>query len=315
MDILVVAKKFTGKPGRIVKKEVTAKEIISLYSKHLNISTVSALIMPATSIIAGAVMGKVILDDIKNLGLEVIDSDDADANQKSYTESKANVIDKKTLISSNLKYDNPIFSGVFSNKIQFTSLLKNLPSDDSDIVICDQKLAHSIYGVTITNPGVYLAENNFVVTANKFSEGKLEKLRTDILETFSNLGASRISVKDLTNTSLEASTQLSKELNKNAANLKISLTKNLDFDFTVEYNASNSSIDLDRARKSVRGLDCAPELAQTAEHLISKPGTVSKIKKMVHLDISFGMKPELISVSQGSYQGGYNRSFAVDIEF
>lgn len=312
MDILVVAKNFTEKPGRLVKTEVTVKKIMSSFSaKTLSISAVSALI-PGPSIAAGAVMGKALIDVINKLGLEVLE---AGANSSSYIERKANVVNKKTLLDSNIKYDNPIFSGVFSNKTQYTSLLKNLPSDDSDIVICDPKLAYTIYGVTVPRPGVYLAENHFVVAANKFSEGKLEKLRIAILETFSNLGASRISVKDLTNTSLEANTNHSKEFIKNAANLDISLSKKLDFDFTVEYNSSNATIDPVRAKKAVLGLDCAPELAQAAEHLIAKPGSTSKIKKMIQLDISFGMKSELVSVFQGSYQGGYNRSFAVDIDF
>lgn len=257
-------------------------------------------------------MGKALIDAINKLGLEVLE---VGANSSSYIERKANVVDKKTLLSSSLKYDDPIFSGVFLNKTQYTSLLKNLPSDDSDIVICDPKLAYTIYGVTVPYPGVYLAENHFVVAANKFSEGKLERLRTAILETFSNLGASRISVKDLTSTNMEASTTLSKEIIKNAEKLDISFSKKLDFDFTVEYNPSNSSIDPTRAKKAVLDLDCAPELAQAAKHLISKPGTTSKIKKMVHLDISFGMKADLISVFQGSYQGGYIRNFAVEIDF
>ena len=312
MDILVVAKNFTEKPGRLVKTEVTVKKIMSSFSaKTLGISAVSALI-PGASIAAGAVMGKALIDAINKLGLEVLE---VGANSSSYIERKANVVDKKTLLSSSLKYDDPIFSGVFLNKTQYTSLLKNLPSDDSDIVICDPKLAYTIYGVTVPYPGVYLAENHFVVAANKFSEGKLERLRTAILETFSNLGASRISVKDLTSTNMEASTTLSKEIIKNAEKLDISFSKKLDFDFTVEYNPSNSSIDPTRAKKAVLGLDCAPELAQAAKHLISKPGTTSKIKKMVHLDISFGMKADLISVFQGSYQGGYIRNFAVEIDF
>jgi len=315
VDILVVAKNFTEKPGRLVKTEVTVKKIMSSFSaKALGISAASAFI-PGASIAVGAVMGKAILDAINKLGLEVLDAGEAGANSSSHIERKANVIDKKTLLSSNLKYDNPIFSGVFSNKTQYTSLLKNLPSDDSDIVICDPKLAYSIYGVTVPQPGVYLAQKHLVFAANKFSEGKLERLRTAILETFSNLGASRISVKDLTNTNLEASTNISKELIKNAANLDISLSKKLDFDFTIEYNSNNLPIDLTRAKKAVLGLDCTPELSQAAEHLISKPGTISKIKKMVHLDISFGMKAELVSVFQGSYQGGYNRNFAVEIDF
>lgn len=312
MDILVVAKNFTEKPGRLVKTEVTVKKIMSSFSaKTLGISAVSALI-PGASIAAGAVMGKALIDAINKLGLEVLE---VGANSSSYIERKANVVDKKTLLSSSLKYDDPIFSGVFLNKTQYISLLKNLPSDDSDIVICDPKLAYTIYGVTVPYPGVYLAENHFVVAANKFSEGKLERLRTAILETFSNLGASRISVKDLTSTNMEASTTLSKEIIKNAEKLDISFSKKLDFDFTVEYNPSNSSIDPTRAKKAVLDLDCAPELAQAAKHLISKPGTTSKIKKMVHLDISFGMKADLISVFQGSYQGGYIRNFAVEIDF
>ena len=296
MDILVVAKNFTEKPGRLVKAEVNVKKIMSSFSaKTLGISAVSALI-PGASIAAGAVMGKALIDAINKLGLEVLE---VGANSSSYIERKANVVDKKTLLSSSLKYDDPIFSGVFLNKTQYTSLLKNLPSDDSDIVICDPKLAYTIYGVTVPHPGVYLAETHFVVAANKFSEGKLERLRTAILETFSNLGASRISVKDLTSTNMEASTTLSKEIIKNAEKLDISFSKKLDFDFTVEYNPSNSSIDPTRAKKAVLDLDCAPELAQAAKHLISKPGTISKIKKMVHLDISFGMKAELVSVFQG----------------
>ena len=315
MDILVVAKNFTEKPGRLVKAEVTVKKIMSSFSvKALGISAASAFI-PGASIAAGALMGKAIIDNINKLGLEVLDTSKAGANSSSYIERKANVVDKKTLLSSSLKYDDPIFSGVFLNKTQYTSLLKNLPSDDSDIVICDPKLAYTIYGVTVPYPGVYLAENHFVVAANKFSEGKLERLRTAILETFSNLGASRISVKDLTSTNMEASTTLSKEIIKNAEKLDISFSKKLDFDFTVEYNPSNSSIDPTRAKKAVLGLDCAPELAQAAKHLISKPGTISRIQKMVHLDISFGMKADLISVFQGSYQGGYNRNFAVEIDF
>ena len=312
MDILVVAKNFTEKPGRLVKTEVTVKKIMSSFSaKTLGISAVSALI-PGASIAAGAVMGKALIDAINKLGLEVLE---VGANSSSYIERKANVVDKKTLLSSSLKYDDPIFSGVFLNKTQYTTLLKNLPSDDSDIVICDPKLAYTIYGVTVPHPGVYLAETHFVVAANKFSEGKLERLRTAILETFSNLGASRISVKDLTSTNMEASTTLSKEIIKNAEKLDISFSKKLDFDFTVEYNPSNSSIDPTRAKKAVLDLDCAPELAQAANHLIFKPGSTSKIKKMVHLDISFGMKADLISVFQGSYQGGYIRNFAVEIDF
>ncbi|WP_125828571.1 hypothetical protein [Pseudomonas weihenstephanensis] len=312
MDILIVTKKHAGEPGRIKNKAS------SLYSKEslllLGAGAVSIL-NPATAGVFGGLLGKKLGDSLKRLNLNIPNPREEVSNSKSFIEMKANVIDKKTLVGSGLKYNDEIFSGVFLNKTQYEFMVKNLPSDDSDLVICDPSIAYSIYGVSVSQPGVYIAENNFVVPANNFSGGKLERVRVAILETFSNLGASRISVKDVTDSNIDMKTVLSKDLFKNSVNLGISHSKKLEFDFSVGYNASNSSVDLARAKKAVLGLDCVPELSQVAQHLILKPGSTSNIRKTVSLDISFGVKTELVSVFQGSYEGGYNRKFSVEIDF
>ena len=307
MDILIVGKHFIGKPGRIVKNEITLKDIASSIAdakilpsswSEAALSLVNPLLGPTAN------LGRAIYDSMSKMGLDVMD-----------TGIKGNVIDKKTLRSAGLGYDDPLFQGVFSNKIQYTTLVKNLPSDDSEIVICDPQLAQAIYGGAAPNPGVYLAEKNNIIAASKFSEGRLERLRVGILEAFSNLGASRIYVKDLTDTSFKAETELPKELVKNAANLSISFSKKLDFDFSVDYNKVQLKISTERARRALEFLRCAPELAQTVEHLIANPGAINRIRKTVSLDISFGMKAEVVSIFQGAYAGGYNRKFAVEIDF
>jgi len=307
MDILIVGKHFIGKPGRIVNNEVTLKDIASSIADAKILPTSwgeAALTLFNPLLGPTATLGKAIYNSIEKMGLDIVE-----------TGIKVNVIDKKTLLSAGVGYDNPLFQGVFSNKIQFNTLIKNLPSDDSEIVICDPQLAQSIYGAPVPQPGVYLAEKNNVIAASKFSEGRLERLRVAILEAFSNLGASRIYVKDLTDVTLKAESELPKELVKNAANLNISFSKKLDFDFSVDYNRNNLTTSPETAKRALQFLRCAPELAQTVEHLIANPKAISKIRKTVSLDISFGMRAEVVSIFQGSYAGGYNRKFAVEIDF
>jgi hypothetical protein len=307
MDILVVAKTFTGKPGRIVDNEITFKDIAaSVADAKLLPSTWGEAAMSIFSPFAVPTVNisKAIYESVSKSGLAIVDAD-----------IQGNVINKKTLLSAKVDYDNPLFQGVFSNKTQYSTLVKNLPSDDSDIIICDPPLAQAIYAATVSQPGVYLAEKNNVIAASKFSEGRLERLRVAILQAFSSLGASRIYVKDMTDITFNAESELPEELVKNAANLKISFSKKLDFDFSVEYNKDNLDIRPENAKEALLFLRCAPELAQTVEHLIANPKAINKIRKTVSLDISFGMKAEVISIFQGAFAGGYNRKFAVEVDF
>lgn len=72
------------------------------------------------------------------------------------------VISKKTILDGGVEYDNEIFRGLFKLKEQFELIIKNMASDDSEIIICHTDSACQSLGIEQLDIGIY--------TLNKFHE-------------------------------------------------------------------------------------------------------------------------------------------------
>lgn len=226
-----------------------------------------------------------------------------------------NAIDKKTIMECYISHDDSLFKGIFSSKKQYELLLKNLPSDDSDIFIGGIEHVRAIFQDSRITSGVHFLHGEKLVNSTDFSRSVLENLRAAIIDIFSKLGAKKIKITDTTNINLTTDISISKEIVLLAPHLGLDLKKTTRFSIDAILNGVRTE-HTDALIPHIRTqLNHAPELLKLAEHAALNPSALVSIEKEITLDIAFGMNANLLSLFQGAFKGGYERAFTVNINF
>jgi hypothetical protein len=220
-----------------------------------------------------------------------------------------NAIDKKTILESSISHDDSLFNGIFSSKKQYELLVKNLPSNDSDIFIGGIKDACAIFHNSHITSGIYFLHEEKLIKATDFSRSVFEDLRVAIIDVFSKLGAKQINITDTTESGGSAAISISKEITSLGPQLNLDFKKTTRFSIDAKLSGVRAEHSDEFITDIREKLKHAPELLKLAEHATLNPGA------LIALNIAFGMNVNLISLFQGAFQGGYERVFAVNLSF
>lgn len=229
--------------------------------------------------------------------------------------SAANAIDKKTISESHITHDSVIFNGMFSSKKQYDILLKFLPADDSDIIICGADDASKMFPSSRVRPGIYFQHQDKLIPSNDFSTTAFEILRVSIIDTFATLGAKEIKITDNTDITAEINASLSKEVLALAPSLNLNMKKSTKFSIYATLDGIQREINNEFIDKVSHDLQHAPELRKLAEHAAKNPGSLKTITKDIELNISFGLNINLLTAFQGAFTGGHERALSIEIYF
>lgn len=309
MDILIATKRPVSNPGRFLRAGKTSDEMIG------DVANVIFSKKTAWSLITHSSSWMVDVYDTITAGALSLSLIEKDAPTVDFLDVDCNVIDKKVIKDAKVKFNNPIWSGAFKSEDHYKLIVESLPSDDSDIVICDMASLKSQGFSEVESTGIYVLDQHSLLPAAEFSIKKLERLRVAIFDTFSNLGVKEIVIEDQTDLSVESSVSISKELIALAPKIGLNLNRKTSFEISTKYNERLSYPNVVKAKHAAKGLSSFPELRAIAEYLISEPGSLNSLEKKVVLDLSFGVSADLLTVLQGAFQGGYKRVFHVSLKF
>ena len=302
--LFLVTSKPTETPGRYVRKGKTSSEVIGSVANAL----ISTETLKEMLLCRGHFLRLYEAGQGGDLSLAV-------HKVKSGLLAAANAIDKKTAATCHLKYDANVYRGLFASSKQYDLLLKMLPTDDTDIVICGVDEAQALFPASRLRPGIHFQYQDQLVPASDFSTSVFELLRVAIIEIFSKLGAKRITLQDNTDVKTEVKANVSKEVLALAPSLGLNLSRATKFSLDATLAGTACQVDEVLMLKIKEALHLAPELRKLAEHAALNPGTLKKIRKDISLNISFGMNINLLAAFQGSFTGGYERVLSIELLF
>lgn len=225
---------------------------------------------------------------------------------------KSNIITKKTLIDAAVKFDDALFYGVFKSKAHYDYILSALPTSDSELVICDVGTINTHSTRKAQGPGFYILRGGEAVPANNYSNSVWSLIHHGIVEVFGNLNAKKIHLKDKTDTSVSSTVSLSEELSALPLELGINLKAKCSYEICCEMNGT---LDTYKASQALHKLEMFSALQLLAQQMIDNPTHLKKVAQNVQLDISFGVGIKLLTMLQGSFEGGYTREFDLEIQF
>lgn len=212
-----------------------------------------------------------------------------------------------------VEYDNEIFRGLFKLKEQFELIIKNMASDDSEIIICHTDSACQSLGIEQLDIGIYtLNKFHEPIKLTSYSQGMWENIKDGIIKTFINLNAGRIFISDKTVVSADTTLGISKEITALAPKLGLNLNKKDMFSFDMKLNGV---FNIDKASKSLYKISDIPELKTLAEHIIENENAGRSYESTAFLDVTFGANLNLITIFQGSFSAGYSRQLEIKIDF
>jgi hypothetical protein len=302
--LFLVTSKPTETPGRYGRKGKTSSEVIgSVANALISTETLKEMFWGGPSVCRLYEAGQG-----GDLSLAV-------QNVKSGPLATANAIDKKSALNCHLKHDANLYRGLFVSSKQYELLLKMLPTDDTDIVICGVDEAQALFPASRPCPGIHFQYQDQLVPATDFSISVFELLRVAIVEIFSKLGAKRISLQDNTDIKAEVKACISKEVLALAPSLGLNLSRSSKFSLDATLVGIACLVDEVLLQKIKEALHLAPELQKLAEHAALNPRTLKVVKKDISLNISFGMNINLLAAFQGSFTGGYERALTIEIVF
>lgn len=226
---------------------------------------------------------------------------------------KSVIVPKKTVIEGEVEYNHEIFKGMFKLKEQFEQIIKNMDSDDSEIIICDADSVANALGLDNIDVGIYTIDNsNHPIKLSNYSQCMWENVKDGIIKTFLNLNANRIYISDKTETSVEAELAISKEVISLAPKLGLNLKRKDIFSFDMKLHGV---FDVERASASLYKITAFPELKALAEHIIKNNNSGQSYEGTAFLDVTFGANLNLITIFQGAFSSGYSRELQIKIEF
>lgn len=304
--LFLVTNKNSTTPGRYIKTGKSNSEVIAdvanaLISKetlkeYFSLRTTSTALRLYEAGSGGGSSVKAIVNKEKNLAI-------------------INAIDKKTILDCSISHDDSLFKGIFSSKKQYELLVKNLPSNDSDIFIGGIEDIRTIFQDSHITSGIYFLHDEKLVKSTDFSRSVLEDLRVAIIDIFSKLGAKKIHITDTTEIGGSTEICISKEVIALAPHLSLDLKRTTRFSIDAKLNGIRTENNDEFITDIRKKLKHAPELLKLAEHAALNPAALIGIKKEITLNIAFGVSANLLSLFQGAFKGGYERVFTVDLSF
>lgn len=220
------------------------------------------------------------------------------------------VISKGTIIDGNLKHNNKIFKGIFKTERHFNEIVNSLPSTDSEICICDINTINKYIIDKVSTVGIYLVGSGRVLSAMNYSDQMWSHVREGILNVFGNLNVKKIHLSDMT--SANAEINISTELKQLSADIGLRFDRRSTYEL---YSELNGTLDTLKAEQSISELDLVPSLRVLAKQMIDNPTHLKTVKHNISVDISFGVDINLLTRLQGSFDGGYNRVFSLEMTF
>ncbi|WP_165500966.1 hypothetical protein, partial [Lelliottia amnigena] len=208
--------------------------------------------------------------------------------------------------------DDPIFKGLFKTDNHFQEVIKSLPSTDSEIFICDIDSVNSNYYEEISSVGIYVVNAGKIIPSVNYSDQMWSYIREGIINVFGNLNAKKIHMMDETTAQANANISLTNELKKLSAEIGLSFDRKSTYSL---YSELNGTLDTLKAEQSLSSLDLVPSLRALAKQMIDNPNQLRKVNHNLSLDISFGIDVGLLTRLQGSFEGGYNRLFKLEMDF
>ncbi|MCF5861533.1 MULTISPECIES: hypothetical protein [Aeromonas] len=226
---------------------------------------------------------------------------------------KSVIVPKKTVMEGEVEYNHEIFKGMFKLKEQFEQIIKNMDSDDSEIIVCDADSVANAFGLDNIDVGIYTIDNsNIPIKLSNYSQCMWENVKDGIIKTFLNLNANRIYISDKTEASVGAELAISKEVISLAPKLGLNLKRKDIFSFDMKLHGV---FDVERASASLYKITAFPELKALAEHIIKNNNSGQSYEGTAFLDVTFGANLNLITIFQGAFSSGYSRELQIKIEF
>ena len=225
---------------------------------------------------------------------------------------KSHTITKKTIGESGIDYDDDLFCGIFKNKKHFEFLLDSFETSDSEIVICNIDEVNNYLTDKSENLGIYFVKDEMIYTASNYSDDMWSYIKEGIIDVFGNLDAKKIYLKDKTNINTNINISFSKELIDIAPEIGLNLNRKCEYEIECE---QNGTLNVSKAKMSINKLNMFKDLKVLALQMVDNPKHLKSIKQNVQLDISFGVNMKMLTLLQGSFEGGYSRKFDLYIEF
>lgn len=219
------------------------------------------------------------------------------------------IIPNKFVDNSSNIFNDIIFDGVFKNSLQFKEIF---PSNRiSELIVLTKKEAKRIFtfsenislGLNKSNDA-----NNELYPISNFSQKKWENLTLRIRRVFSMLGAKRISIVDVTDTSIET------DINIKAKATKCGFGVEFSHSFNISEEISECYYDKEKANELLNSLKEYPQFHETAIQIINGiKRNHFEFEERINLNFDLGL--DTLAVFQGCMKGGYSRQFKVTLDF
>lgn len=237
-------------------------------------------------------------------------------SEMGFLESKSIITSVSEIRSSGLNYEDNIFDGYIKSKDHMEQLLALLPGNDSRVIITNRNnLSEFMVNRSIPPSGVYLSDiygEKALYGVSDYSEDVWRRVRSAIVDVFSNLGANSVSIKDVTDGGFDAKINVSEKLLKKLSlELGFSVKRKVKFDFDLELDPHFNK---EAAEMSLSMLRPVEQLHQVAKHILAG-GRVKSVHQNIDMDISFGVNFNALTLMQGVFEGGNQRKLNVKVIF
>lgn len=240
------------------------------------------------------------------------------------------ILPKKSIKRAKMGWDHPMLRGFVKCKEQFDALLDMLPDDDAALWICQRKpLNQALQQVlqetahtpsmhtssvhtpnTIAKEGIYLQslpDSLLFYDVSQYSVSHWQSVCQAVLQVFASLGAARIKIVDISDTHGKVG-----NVGDVAKKLGLNLQRKETFDLEWELEPST---DLEKARSKMPILQAVPDLYGIAEMCLTQGIKSKSIRRKSSLDVSFGIDLDMLTLFQGAFVGGYERTVEIEIDF
>jgi len=319
MKVLLITDAPVQNPG-FIATETTKKEYLELLKNSFEAKPSSSILRAFTPLSMRLFTNPLVTSGLQyftqnKTQIVVIPSSNViskDDNLISKITPKSHTLNKRTILDGGITFDDHHFCGIFKSKEQFKHILDNLPTDDSEFVICDAPEISKYAAHPIGFTGVAFVVDKQVIPASDFSDKMWSTVRLGVLGVFGNLNAKSIRLTDKTTSDVNAELRIRKEI------INFGATAGLNFHRKCSYEIScdlNGTLDVETAKIELNKLDHVDDLKLLATQMIANPRHLNKIQQCISLDASFGIDVNLLSCLQGSFEGGYSRVFDLEIQF
>lgn len=308
MKIILISNSKENDPGLRITKN-TKKEFLEIYKDKIRKESALQLMISGT--LVSSVFDYLFQKDNELYTIKLNTENTSKNNDPwSIITLNAAIISKETIIDSSIKYNDKLFKGIFKSERHFNEIVKSLPSFDSEIYICDPHTIKQINPHELLPVGIYVMGSGKIIPSRNYSDQMWSHVREGILGAFGNLNVKKIHLIDTTSSS--AKSNINADLKNLSADIGLNFERKSSYEIISELNGT---LDTLKAEQYLSQLDHTPSLKILAKQMIDNPNHLKSIKHNLILDISFGMDIDLLTRLQGSFEGGYNRTFKLEMEF